>query len=150
MSALISKATSCGAKNFFQNYLPSVLISRTAGLLKSGHISVTWRVLFHMNGQAGTVKDCSHGTIATSTSLSVSSFEVKILSRAERSLQNNSFEEKNCCRNHPVHQCIPSGCPAESPGQLSLLCPFFSLFLKLQTLFLLSLLDAHLKGSYLL
>lgn len=68
--------------------------------------------------------DTSHSTIAASTSLSVSSFKVKILSQAERTHQSNSFEEINCCRSHPVHQCSPSGCLTEFPEQLSLLCPF--------------------------
>lgn len=68
--------------------------------------------------------DTRHSTIAASTSLSVSSFKVKILSQAERTHQSNSFEEINCCRRHPVHQCGPSGCLTEFPEQLSLLCPF--------------------------
>lgn len=40
----------------FQNYFPSFLISCTAGLLKPGHIPVSWRVLFHVSDQADTVK----------------------------------------------------------------------------------------------
>lgn len=98
------------------------LVSCTAGLLEPGHISFSWRALFRVNSQY--CEYWSHSTVATSTSLSVRSFEVKILSIAERSLQNNSSEEMNCCRNNPVHQRVSSGCLIESSAP----CPFSPLF----------------------
>ena len=112
----------------FKNYSSSFLISCNAGLPKAWSHLCFLESTFPCVWSSRYCEEWSHGTIATSTYLLVSSFEVKILSWAESSLQNNSSEEINCCRNHPVHLCIPSGCPTECPAQLSLLCPFFSLF----------------------
>lgn len=93
----------------FQSYFPSFFFTCTAGLLKLGHISLSWEVLFHMSDQADTVKagvmvQSLHPHPYQSASRSRSCH------KAERSLQNNSSEEINCCRNHAVHQGSPSGC----------------------------------------
>lgn len=65
---------------------------------KLSHTSVNQTELFCVSTPADIMG--SPGAITTSTSLSGSSFKMKILSTAGRSHQSSGLEEINCCRSH--------------------------------------------------